>query len=140
MSDLQHHHHRHGKVFVGRVMVVVACLLVLWVNGLVFKEAAAPPHPIPALKVITVISLIWMFTGAWGMCARQAWSRYLVLTILYAGSLGFSLAGIITLATEDGVLVGRMGPIFIAAAVYLYVSLVLTHSKHVRRLTSRAFE
>jgi hypothetical protein len=31
-------------------------------------------------------------------------------------------------------------PIFIATGVYLYVSLVFTHSKHIRRLTSRAYE
>jgi len=134
------HRHHHGNVFVGRVMVAVACLFVLGANGLVFKQAAGPPHPLPVLKVITVISLIWMFTGAWIMCARKSWGRYLVLTILYAGSLGFFLAGIATVATEDGDLVGRVQPIFIATAVYVYVSLVLTHSRHVRRLTSRTWE
>jgi hypothetical protein len=37
-------------------------------------------------------------------------------------------------------MVGRLTPIFIATGVYLYVSLVFTHSKHIRRLTSRAYE
>lgn len=135
-----HHHHRHGVVSLGRAMVVAGCVLILIANGLVFREASAPPHPLPLLKVITVISLVWMFAGASAMCMRKVWARYLVLTILYAGSLGFFLAGIITVSTNDGVLVGRLRPIFIATAVYLYVSLVLTHSKHVRRLTSRALE
>ena len=41
---------------------------------------------------------------------------------------------------QEGVLVGRARSVFIATAVYLFASLVLTHSKHVRRLTSRALE
>jgi hypothetical protein len=121
-------------------MVVVGAILVLGANGLVFNEAAIPLHPLPALKGITVISLLWMFAGAWGTCARKLWARYLMLAILYVGSLGFFLTGIITLAMDDGPLLGRLQPIFIATALYLFVSLVLTHSKHVRRLTSRAWE
>jgi hypothetical protein len=133
------HHRHHGSVSVGRIMVVAGCFLVLVANTLVFKEAAVPP-PLPLLKVIAVMSLVWMFAGAWSMCTRTLWARFMVLIILYAGSLGFFLAGVITMATDDGPLVGRVQSIFIATAVYLYVSLVFTHSKHVRRLTSRAWE
>jgi hypothetical protein len=136
-----HHHHRHhGRVFAGRIIVAVACLFLLAVNAMLFKVAAARPHPIPALKLVAVASLLWMFTGAWGMCARQGWARVLTLMILYVGSVGYFLAGIITLTTNDGDLVGHLQPLFIATAVYLIVSLVLTHSRHVRRLTSRAYE
>lgn len=140
MSYEYGHHRHHGRVGVGRVMVMAGCLLVLVANGLVFKAAAGPPRPLTGLKVIAVISLIWIFAGAWGMCTRKSWSRYLVLTLLYAGSLGFFLTGVISASMDDAALEGRLQPIFIATAVYLYVSLVLTHSKHVRRLTSRAFE
>lgn len=133
-------HRHHGSVRVGRVMVVAGCLLVLGANALVFKAASAPPRPIPTLEILTIISLVWMFAGAAGTCARLDWARFLMLTVLYMGSLGFFMAGIITVATDGGLLVGRLTPIFIATGVYLLASLVLTHSKHVRRLTSRALE
>ena len=70
----------------------------------------------------------------------QGLGAVLVLTILYSGSLGFFLAGIITESTNDGPMVDRVGCVFIATIIYLYVSLVLTHSRHVRRLTSRTWE
>jgi len=136
----EHHHHHRGSIFVGRIMVAGGCLLVLVANALIFKDASALPSPLPVLKVIAVISLIWIFAGAWGMCTRKVWMRFMVLIILYAGSIGYFLAGIITVSTGDGPLVGRLSSIFIATAVYLYVSLVLTHSRHVHRLTSRAWE
>jgi hypothetical protein len=121
------------------MMVAAGCLILLVANGLVFKEATAAPA-LPILQVITVISLLWIVAAAWGVCRRNGWMRYMLLTILYAGSIGFFLTAIITLATVDGPLVGRVGPIFIATAAYIYVSLVFTHSKHVKRLSSRAWE
>jgi hypothetical protein len=133
-------HHRHGSVFVGRIIVVVACILVLGVNALIFKEACAPQHPLPVLKVVAVMTLVWMFVGAFAVCRRMAWGRPLMLTFLYAGSFAACLWGLIILATADRTLAGGLKPTFIATAVYFITSLVLTHSKHVRRLTSRAYE
>jgi len=138
MNALQRHH--HGNILVGRIVVAVACLLILAANALLFKDAAAPIHPFPVLEVITVISLLWMFTGAWLMCTRKSVGRFLVLIILYLGSLGFFLTGVIGAATYEPALEGRLKPFFIATAIYLFVSLVLTHSKHVQRLTSRMWE
>jgi hypothetical protein len=130
----------HGNILIGRIMVAVACLLVLWVNLLIFRQASAPRHPLPVLKVVTIISLLWMVAGAWGMCRRQNFGRSLVLTILYLGSFAGFIWGIIILGTADTSLAGGLEPTFIATAVYLITGLVLTHSKHVRRLTSRAYE
>jgi len=137
---MSYSNHHHGSIFAGRIMVVAGCLLLLGANALVFREASAAPHPLPPLKGITLISLLWIFAGAWGICTRKGWTRYLVLIILYAGSLGYFLASVITVTTGDGPLVGRLSSIFIATAIYLYVSLVFTHSKHICRLTSRAWE
>jgi hypothetical protein len=135
-----HHHRHHGSVFVGRVIVVVACLLVLGVNALIFEQASAPQHPLPVLKVVTVMTLVWMYTGAFAVCRRMPWGRPLMLTILYAGSFAACLWGLIILATADRTLAGGLKPTFIATVVYFITSLVLTHSRHVRRLTSRAYE
>jgi len=133
-------HHHHGRVQVGRAVVMVACVLVLAVNGLIYKQAAAPPHPLPALQVAAVISLIWMVSGAVGLCLRKSWGRALVLTILYAGAFGFFVAAIISLAAADQQSGLGLKTIFLGIAIYLIVSLVLTHSKHVHRLTSRTWE
>jgi hypothetical protein len=134
-------HNRHGNIPTGRIMVVAGCLAVLVANGLVFREAAAFPHPLPPLEVIAVISLLWVFAGAWGMCMRKIWGRSMALTVLYAGSLSLFVSIMITLTgTSDGVLVGRLEPLIIADGIYLLASLVLTKSKHVRRLTSRQWE
>ncbi len=122
------------------MMVVAACLIMLVENGLLFKEGASPLHPVESLKVIAVLSLLWMFTGAWGIFFRKAWGRVLALTILYLCSAGYFLAVIITATSGSGVFVGRLRPIVIATLVYVYLSLVLTHSRHVRRLTSRTWE
>jgi FtsH-binding integral membrane protein len=81
-----------------------------------------------------------MFAGAWGMCTRKGWSRVLMLTILYVGSFGLFLTSIITLSTESAPLAGRIASIVVGGAVYMISSLVLTHSRDVKRLTSRALE
>ena len=131
---------RHGSIVAGRLTVAAGCLLVLGANALVFKESAGPPDPLPVLKVLLTISLLWIFAGGVGMCLRMAWMRFVALTMLYVGSLCFFLAGVMTISMDDGPLKGRLQPIFIATGVYLIVSLVFTHSRDVRRLTSRAFE
>jgi hypothetical protein len=127
--------HSHGSVFAGRIMVCVACLLILSVNVYIFRQS-----DLPLLKVATVGSLVWMIAGALGMCRRKNWGRALVLTILYAGSFGFFIWAIIVLGTADTSLAGGFEPALIATVLYLIISLVLTHSKHVQRLTSRAYE
>jgi len=136
----QPQHLRRGSVLVGRIMVAAACLLVLVANGVVFQSAASQPHPLPELQLVAVASLAWIFTGAWCMCIRKVWARGLTLSILYAGSLASFLAGVIAGATNEGPLVGHLQPLAISTAIYLFLSLVLTHSRHVRRLTSRIWD
>jgi hypothetical protein len=137
MSELRRH---HGNIFVGRGIVVCAFLMILGANGFILKQAAAPPRPVPGLEVAAVISLIWMFTGAWALCARKNWGRGMILAILYGGTFGLFISAVITVSSADGPLTGQLEPLLIAMPVYLIASLVLTHSRHVRRLTSRAYE
>jgi len=134
------HHRHHGSVSHGRITVVAGCVLLLVANGLIFQDAKSPVHPLPGLQIAMAISLIWIYAGAWAMCTRKYWGRYLVLTILNIASISFFLAVLVTLTTENAVLSGRLIPIIIALAIYLCVSGVLTHSRHVRRLTSRIWE
>ncbi len=91
-------------------------------------------------KVVVIISLLWMGAGAWIMCRRQGFGRVLVLTILYLGTAGFFILILLTLLSDEPPLVEGLNVESISAAVYLFTSLVLTHSKHVKRLTSRAYE
>jgi uncharacterized membrane protein len=122
-------------------MVAGGCFLVLIANAILFNLAAAPTHPVLVLKVITLISLIWMFAGAWGMAIRKAWGRAMALTVLYAGSLGYFLTTAVALTdTQGGSIAGRLSPFIIATVVYTFVSFVLTRSRHIRRLTSRTWE
>ena len=139
MSPHAHHHH-HGHVWAGRLMVAIGCVLVLGANFLIFREASLRIEPSPARRMISVITLLWMFAGAWLMCARMIWGRFLVLFILYAGSLGYFLGGVIGLTAAYPWPLLRVRIFFIASGVYLFISLVLTHSRHVRRLTSRMWE
>jgi hypothetical protein len=132
--------HRHGIILAGRIIVAAACVLVLGTNGWIFKEAGRPPHPVPALQVAAAISLMWMLAGAWGMIGRKNWGRVMVLTILYGGSFGFFVEWLITVTAADETMTGRLNLIFVGLAVYLIASLVLTNSKHVKRLTSRVWE
>jgi peptidoglycan/LPS O-acetylase OafA/YrhL len=127
-------HGRHGNIFVGRIIVAAAFLLVLAVNWLIFKQAGIPEHPNPWLKMAAIISLIWMFAGGWGMYIRMGWGRAWVLTILYVGSLGFLIAviSLLVMGEHDWLMVLSIG-----TAVYSLASLVLTNSKHVKRLTKR---
>ena len=121
-------------------MVMVGCILILGANYMIFKEAAAKPNPLPPLEGVAVISFLWMFAGASGICMRLGWGRAMALTILYLGSIGFFVTIIITVCTDDGTLVGRLTPIVVATIAYTYVSLVFTHSRHVKRLTSRVWD
>ena len=134
------HVSRHGNIVVGRVIIAVACLLVVCVNVLMFKRSVAPPEQLRLLKGLMVISFIWIFTGAWAMCTRRNWGRPLVLTIFYAKTFIYFVLVIIILGAADLTLAGGLKPTFIGMVVYFITSLVLTHSKHVRRLTSRAYE
>jgi len=133
-------YHRRGSIYVGRILVVAVCVVVLGANGFIFVRAAARPHPLPALQVASLVSLIWMFAGAWGTCMRKGWGRVLMLAILYAGSFGLFLTWIITISMEPGPMGERITPIVVGGVVYLISSLVLTHSRDVKRLTSRALE
>ena len=119
--------------------MAVACLCIAGANSLLFKDAAAAAHPFPKLKIVAVISLLWMVAAAWLLCARAMVGRFLVLFILYAGCLGFFLDGIIRLAMLAPKF-DELWPFFAATAIYFVVSVVVTHSVHVQRLTSRMWE
>lgn len=137
---MSHSHRNHGNAVVGRITLGVACLLIIGANGLIYWKVAAPPPQIPVLKILTIITIPWMVAGAWFTNDRATWGRGMMLTILYAGSLGLFMTGIITVTMEDSPLRDRLGPIFIATGVYVVVTLVVTYSKHVRRLTNRTWD
>jgi hypothetical protein len=132
--------HHHGNVFVGRIMVAAGFILALGANALIFRIATLKPHPVTGLKVISIISSVWMLAGAGAMCMRLAWGRYLMLSIVSLSAFCFFLTGLFTLSIDEGAMVGKSRPIFAATAIYLFVTLVLMHSRHVRRLTSRTWE
>jgi hypothetical protein len=140
MSQEYHHHHHHGNVVAGRIMVVAGCIFILFANWLIFKKAAMQARPSPPLELATVVSLLWFFAGASGMIARYPWTRYVTLAMLYVGSIGWFLTAVITFFSDESPLADYLKPFLIATAIYLYVSLVFTHSRHIRRLTSRAYE
>lgn len=122
-------------------MVGIGCLLILIANAILFRAAAVRTDPNTALKAITLISLVWMIAGAWGIGIRKQWGRAMTLTVLYAGSLGYFLTVLVILTEpQQGAVATSLVPYIIATAIYLFVSLVVTRSKHVRRLTSRAWE
>jgi hypothetical protein len=135
-----HHHHHHGSATRGRAMAIVGCLLIIAANAFVFKDARDQARPILFLQLCMAISLIWILAGTWAMCVRLVWGRFFVLTVLYIGTIGFFIATLISITTEGGPLEGRLTPLFIAGVIYLVVSLALTKSRNVRRLTSRAWE
>jgi hypothetical protein len=133
--------HRHpGKILHGRAIVAVAAVIILVADWLIFRQAIRTPFPFSGLPVAVVISVIWLIAGAVAMGMRFAWGRAMVLAILYTGAIGFFVIAIITISDADGFLAVRLKSLFGTTFIYLVVSLVLTHSKHVRRLTSRAWE
>ena len=135
------HHHRHGSILVGRIFVAVACLLVLGANLMICKAATSPQFPVPAyVKARLLAGLVWLFAGALAMCMRRGWGRYMALFFVYVETFDFFLSGIVAFNSAEIVPPGMIKAYFIGTAVYLYVALVLTHSKHVQRLTSRAYE
>jgi hypothetical protein len=138
MSD--RHHHHHGSTTVGRTMVVVIGFIVLAANAFIYTRALAFPYPPPTMQVAMIISVVWMVAGAWGLCRRRAWGRALVLTILYAGAFWYFVTAVIVIADANGPVANRLLPMFIGTVVYLVTGLVLTNSKHVRRLSSRTWE
>jgi hypothetical protein len=135
-----HHHHHHGRVSVGRIKVVVVCLLVVAINGWLFKRAAAPPDPLQLLEALTVISIPWILAGAWGMCVRKNWGRGLMLAVLYLGSFGCLMTWLAAMVGSSDSLRARSTPLLAGTVVYALCSIVLTKSRDVRRLTSRALE
>jgi len=136
-----HRRHRHGNIRVGRVMVAAGCLIVAAANGWISWQASRPPDPGKALEILMLITLPWIFAGAWGMVTRQNWGRVMMLAILYVGSLAFFLETMTMLTLNSGApQSSHIRPMIVGLAAYLIVSLFLTHSKHVRRLTSRALE
>jgi hypothetical protein len=133
-------HHHHGNVLVGRIIVLVGCLIILGINYKLFTIASWRP-PLPAMKGLLVISMLWMFAGAGLTIGRVAVGRYMALTILYAASFGLFVTSVISNSLDDRAMAIRLRmPTFFAAAVYLIISLVFTYSRHIYRLTSRAFE
>jgi hypothetical protein len=130
---------QHGNIIAGRMIVAVACVFVLLVDSLLFKQAQREP-PQPALKGATLVSIAWLLAGAVAMCVRKVWGRTLALTILYLGSFGLFIMAVVTVATADSQLANGLKTFLISMTVYVIASLVLTHSSHVRRLTSRMFE
>lgn len=134
------HRHIHGSVTVGRTIVAVGLLPLLWANWIIFEQALVTPYPMPGMEQMMVISVLWIIVSATALGLRKSWGRYLLLTILYASAFGFFITGVITLATGEAPLAARLKPMMIGTVFYLIVSLVLTHSKHVKRLTSRTWE
>jgi hypothetical protein len=134
------HHRRHGRVLVGRIEVLIACVLVTPVNAWIFKRAAAPPEPVKVLEIIALISVPWILAGAWGLCTRKQWGRGILLGLLYIGSVACLMGWIAgTFGAFDN-LRPCSTPMLCGAVVYSFCALVLSYSRDVRRLTSRALE
>jgi hypothetical protein len=121
-------------------MVIVAALIVLAVNAFIYKHALAFPYEPPTMQIAMVIGVVWVVAGSWGICNRKPWGRALVLTILYVGAFWYFITTIIVVADANGPVKNRLAPMVLGTAVYLIIGLILTHSKHVRRLTSRTWE
>ena len=132
--------HHHGNASAGRVTVGVVCLAVLAANGLIFWKVASPEPPILWLKILTLITPPWLLAGGWYATRRAAWGRGMMLIVLYVGTAALFMAAVMTLVSENAPLRGRLGLILAAAAIYLIAGLVVTHSKDIRRLTSRAYD
>ncbi len=141
------HRRHHGNAVVGRIIVAAGCLLLLAADLFVCKAAIFPSHPLDHDAAIKMhyavarflVTLIWVYAGAIAMCLRQPWGRYLMLTIVYIGALDFFFTVVVSLNYEHPS-TGLTGPMIVATIVYVVVSLVITKSRHVRRLTSREWE
>jgi hypothetical protein len=134
------HHRRHGRVPVGRATVVIACVLVVAINGWMCKSAAALPDPIPTLELLTLISIPWNIAAAWAMYMRKGWGRGMFLFLLYVGTVGYLMTWIAATVEKVDTLHQRSLPLLVGTCVYVLCTVVLSKSRDVHRLTSRALE
>jgi tetrahydromethanopterin S-methyltransferase subunit C len=135
-----HHHRHHGRVFVGRVMVIIACVLAAAVNGWVARRAAAIPDPLQTVELTALISIPWIIAGAWGICMRKSWGRGLMIGLLSIGWFSYGMGSIAALVGGSDPLRARLLPLVAGTVVYALGALVLAKSRDVKRLTSRALE
>lgn len=137
---MSYSHHHHGNIVLGRITVAVAIVFVLAADWLICRQENRTPFPVAGIQITIIISVIWLVAGAIAVGMRYAWGRAMVLTILYSGAFGFFVTAIITVGDADGRLAVRLIPLLATTSIYLVFGLILTHSKHVKRLTSRAWE
>jgi hypothetical protein len=133
------HHHRHARVSVGRLKVAIVCVLVLAADGWIFKRAARGPE-IKAMEVAALIGIPWVLAGAWGLCTRKGWGRALMLGVIYIGSFAGVVTWLAAMTGDPGPLRDRATPLIAGTGVYAVCGLLLSKSRDVRRLTSRALE
>ena len=132
--------HHHGDIRVGRIIIAVALLPILAVNWLIFRHDAATPYPVPGMQLAMIIGGLWFVAGAIANGARKAWGHTFILTILYLGMFAFFITVVVVIANAAGPIAPQLKAMIIGITVYLIVTLVLSHSRHVRRLTSRVWE
>jgi hypothetical protein len=135
-----HHHRHHGRVFVGRLLVIIACVLTSAVNGWVIKSAGAQPDPLETVEIIALISIAWIVAGAWVLCMRKSWGRGFMLGLLSIGSFAYGMGWISAMVGGSDPVRARMLPFLAATVVYALCTAVLSNSRDVKRLTSRALE
>lgn len=131
---------RHGSVAVGRTIVVAVCLGLSAMNFYLFRAAQLRVHPLPMIAVPAVVIFFWMLAGGAALYLRRVWGRYFLLVVLCLGSITFGVGGILITLNQDEIYNGMPEKLFITVAVYTAVTLVLTSSQHVRRLTSRIWD
>jgi len=137
---IHRHRHRHGNPFLGRIIVVVACLFLLGADLIISKAATHPGTQPDKLGIaIIFLVLVWVYAGAIATCVRKIWGRFLMLTLIYIGTLNFFVYIVIQLNSHV-IPKDYVKALIFGTVIYLIVSLVLTHSKDVRRLTSRVWE
>ena len=132
--------HKHGNIPRGRITVAIAVIFVLGVDWLIYRQANRTPFPFAGLQAILIISGIWLIVCAIALGMRQAWGRFMVLTILYAVTGAFFLLAIITISGADGQTAVRLKTLAVGTLIYFVAGLFLANSRHVRRLTSRIWE
>jgi hypothetical protein len=132
--------HHHGSIRIGRIMVVVCCLFIVLADALVFREDKTNAYPLPGTQLVIAISLVWLAAGAAGLIMRRPWGRYFLLIVIYIFCVTFFITAIIVVASGEGEVAARLKPLSVTTIIYLVISLVLTQSKNVRRLTSRQWD
>ena len=120
--------------------MAVATLLILGIDLLIYRQTNLTPFPLPDFQVILVVSIIWLIAGAIALCVRKAWGRVMVLTILVAGCLSFFVNIVVVLSDGTPPIAARIKPLSLAIFIYFVAILVISNSKHIRRLTSRTWE